>query len=351
MKTNGSAHWTRREFVKTSALSAAAAALPATGYGFFAQGDDSIKVGVIGCGGRGTGAAIDCIKASPAVKIVALGDVMPDRVDGSRRNLVEHGGKQVQVADDKVFTGFDAYKKVIASGVDVVILATPPGFRPTHFNEAVNAGKHVFFEKPVAVDAAGVRMVIAAGEIARQKKLTVITGTQRRHEKCYLEAMKRVQDGAIGKVIGARCSWNQGGLWHHAHKPEWSDMEWQLRNWLYFTWLSGDHIVEQHVHNIDVCNWAIGATPTKCYGMGGRQVRTAPEFGQIFDHFAVEYEYPDGQVMFSECRQIDGCDGRVDETILGSEGRLLSRSGSAQIGASGIQGALSRGFGGDADFR
>ncbi len=330
----------RREFVRTSAAAAGAAVIPAAAWakpGYFAFGSDVIKVGLIGCGGRGTGAAANSLAASPKTRIVAMADVFEDRLKGSREYLktsndfpADHKAR-VTVADDHMFTGFDAYKKLLATDVDLVILATPPGFRPIHFAAAVDANKHVFFEKPVAVDPAGVRQVIAAAKLAEQKRLGVVTGTQRRHENCYLEMMKRIQGGAIGKIMSARVSWNQGSLWMHKREPKWSDMEWQLRNWLYFTWLSGDHIVEQHVHNLDVLNWVMGSTPIKCLGLGGRQVRTQPEYGQIYDHFAIEYEYPNGVYGFSTCRQIDNCTNRVMEAVTGTEGATESRSGFAQI--------------------
>lgn len=291
------------------------------GQGAHAAGSDVIRVGVIGCGGRGTGAANDCC-SSDGVKIVALGDLFKDRLDGCFDNLTKNEGlkDKVDLKREKCFVGFDAYKKVIASGVDLVILASPPGFRPTHFQAAIEAGKHVFMEKPVAVDAPGVRMVLAAGELAAQKKLGVVAGTQRRHQLNYVETMKRIHGGAIGDIVAAQCYWNQGGLWNHARQPEWSDMEWQVRNWLYFTWLSGDHICEQHVHNIDVINWAMQGHPVKCWGMGGRQVRTDPAYGHIFDHFAVDFEYPNGARVLSECRQIDGCANNVSERVVGTKG-------------------------------
>jgi predicted dehydrogenase len=325
----------RRRFIQTTAGAAAAGAvLPAFARVGFHNGAGKIKVGVIGCGGRGTGAADDILSASPDTVIVAMGDMFEDRVRGARENLSKQSngkGERVQVTDDRCYSGFDAYKKVIATDCDVVILATPPGFRPVHFKAAIDGGKHVFFEKPVAVDAWGVRTVIEAAQRAQQQKLSVVTGTQRRHEKCYLEAMKRVRDGAIGRVISGNVYWNQGGLWMHERSKFATDMEWQIRNWLYFTWLSGDHICEQHVHNLDVANWAVGATPAKAMALGGRQVRTDANFGHIFDHFAVEYEYPEGQLVTSMCRQIDGCANRVEERIFGEKGALLSTSGRARI--------------------
>ena len=315
---------TRRDFLKSSAASAAllgAASLGIT-QGAWAAGSDVIRVGVIGCGGRGTGAARDAISSSEGVKIVALGDLFQDRLDGSYNNLTGNADlkDKVDIAKERCFVGFDAYQKVINSGVDMVILATPPGFRPIHFQAAIAAGKHVFMEKPVAVDAPGVRMVIESGDLATQKKLGVVSGTQRRHQAPYVETMKKIHDGAIGDIVSAQCYWNQGGLWNHGRKPEWSDVEWQIRNWLYFTWLSGDHICEQHVHNIDVINWAMDAHPVKCVGMGGRQVRTDPAYGHIFDHFTVEYEYPNGGRLMSMCRQIDNCANNVSERVAGTKG-------------------------------
>lgn len=323
MDSNQNDGMSRRDFLKSSA---AAAVIVGAGpmllnQGAHAAGSDVIRVGVIGCGGRGTGAAHDCL-SSPGVKIVALGDLFQDRVDGAYNNLTGDANlkDQVDISKDRCFSGFDAYKKVIASGVDMVILASPPGFRPAHLKAAVQAGKHVFMEKPVAVDAPGVRMVMAAGEMAKRKGLGIVAGTQRRHQASYVETIKRIHDGAIGEIVGGQCYWNQGGLWNHPRQPEWSDMEWQVRNWLYFTWLSGDHICEQHVHNIDVINWAIGAHPVKCVGMGGRQVRTDPAYGHIFDHFAIDFEYPNGVRILSECRQIDGCANNVSEHIQGKKG-------------------------------
>ena len=201
-----------------------------------------------------------------------------------------------------------------------MILATPPGFRPLHLAAAVDAGKHVFAEKPVAVDPAGIRTVIAAAEAAKKKNLAIVSGTQRRHQESYLETIKRIEDGAIGEVLGGSCYWNQGGLWVHERKPEYSDMEWQIRNWFYFTWLSGDHVVEQHVHNIDVMNWVMGAHPEKALGVGGRQSRTDPKYGQIFDHFAVEFTYPGDRRVLSMCRQQEGCPSKVGEFVIGSAG-------------------------------
>jgi predicted dehydrogenase len=296
------------------------------------------RLGVIGCGGRGTGAAVDFLTAAPEARVVAMADVFPDRLASSRAALAGEDSSissRVDVTDATCFTGFDGYKKLLAlqgsSGVDVVVLATPPHFRPIHFAAAVAAGKHCFIEKPVAVDPAGVRMVMEAGALADQKSLRVVCGTQRRHQGNYIAAMQKIREGAIGRVVSGSCYWNQGGLWMHERKPEWSDMEWQLRNWLYFTWLSGDHIVEQHVHNLDVMNWAMGSNPIRASGSGGRQVRTSPAYGHVFDHFAIEFEYPDGVSVTSMCRQIEGCDSRVEEVIVGTEGRMILAPGRARI--------------------
>lgn len=324
--------WTRREVIGTSAgLGVAALASPAAA---LRRASETIGVGVIGCGGRGTGAAVNAMQADPAVRIVAMGDLFSDRLESSHGYLkgLEDFADRVEVAPEHRFSGFDNHHKVLAvPGVDMVVLATPPHFRPIHFEAAIDAGKHVFFEKPVAVDAPGVRKVMLAGARADEKGLSVVAGTQRRHEKPYLALMERINAGELGELVSASCYWNQGGLWVHERKPEYSDMEWQCRNWLYFCWLSGDHICEQHIHNLDVINWAAGGPPAKAMGMGGRQVRTDPKFGNIFDHFAIEYEYPGGLHLTSMCRQTDGCAGRVAEYIRGTRGTSRSWPGYASI--------------------
>ena len=320
MGSNGNSSITRRDFVRAAAAASVAAAIPGTP-GLFAAGSDALKIGMIGCGGRGTGAAIDCLNAAPGVEIVAMGDLVSDRIQSSLKKLKAAFPNRVNVPADKCFTGFDNYLKVCACPeVNLIVTAAPPGFRPIHFKAAIEAGKHVFMEKPVAVDPVGVRSVIATSELAKQKGLAVGAGTQRRHQAHYLEIMKRIQDGQIGEVVGAQCYWNQGDLWVRKHEPGMTEIEWQCRNWLYFSWLSGDHIVEQHVHNIDVVNWVMGAMPKNIVGMGGRQVRVAPEYGNIFDHFYVEFEYPNGVRASSMCRQTKGCAERVEERIVGTEG-------------------------------
>jgi predicted dehydrogenase len=283
------------------------------------------KVGVIGCGGRGSGAAGNAVEAAKMtgdnLTIHAIADLFPDKAARPAR--------QFGVPKERVFTGFDGFRKLLETEVDYVILATPPHFRPEQFEAAIQAGKHVFTEKPVAVDPPGIRRFLAAGKMAKEKGLSVAAGTQRRHQKQYVEAAKRVQDGAIGDIVSGRCYWNQGGLWSVEPQEGWSEMEWQVRDWLYFTWLSGDHIVEQHVHNLDVCNWFIGTHPVRARGMGGREVRKDHvKYGNIFDHFATELIYPNpnpgnGQPdvrVISMCRQIAGCWNDVSEFLVGSKG-------------------------------
>jgi len=324
----------RRGFVKTSAaLAAVGLVLPSRLRAAPSPASSGvIRVGVIGCGGRGTGAAHDCLRSSEGVEIVAMGDLFPDRLTRARENLAKAVAEdpklasRVKVTDERAFSGFDAYRQVIASDVDLVILATPPGFRPEHFAAAVAAGKHVFMEKPVAVDAAGIRAVLAAADLAKRKGLGVVAGTQRRHEAGYVETIKRLRQGAIGEVTSGEVYWNQGGLWHAARQPGWTDAEWQIRNWLYFTWLSGDHIVEQHVHNIDVANWVLGAHPVRATAVGGRQRRTEPHYGHIYDHFAVQCEYPSGARVRSMFRQQEGTTGHVGERFIGTRGTSDAKS-------------------------
>ena len=280
----------------------------------YAQGSDAIRVGVIGCGGRGSGAANDCVSSSNGVKIVALADAFEDRLRGLKGKF--------NVPDSRCFVGLDAYKKLLAlDDVNLVILATPPGFRPPQLAEAIRRGKNVFMEKPVAVCPAGIKMVIEASEMAAQKGLAIVAGTQRRHEPKYVETMKRIHDGAIGEIVSAQCYWNQGDLWVKKRQPGQGDVEWQIRNWLYFIWLSGDHICEQHVHNIDVVNWAFkDVLPEQVHGQGGRQFRTGPEHGNIFDHFGVEFFYPGDVRTISMCRQIKGTTTNVSERVVGTKG-------------------------------
>ncbi len=293
-----------------------------------AAGSDTIKVGLVGCGGRGSGAADDVCKAAGStynIKIFAMADAFPDRLRNCRDRLKENNATKdkVDVADDRCFAGLDAYQKVIDC-CDMVMLATPPGFRPQHIEATIKAGKHLFAEKPVAVDGTGIRKVLAAHDEAVKKGLSVVTGTQRRHQAGYVECLKRIHDGAIGDITGGQVYWNQGPIWANKRQPGWSDTEYQIRNWYHFLWLCGDHIVEQHVHNLDVACWAIGAHPVRAVGMGGRQVISEPEYGQSYDHFAVDYEFPNGVHVMSMARQIEGCENNVSETMVGTKGQWHS---------------------------
>jgi myo-inositol 2-dehydrogenase / D-chiro-inositol 1-dehydrogenase len=318
---------TRRSFMEMSTAAAAAMMFPS---GVRAQGSDTIRVGVVGTGGRGTGAIANVLMAADGVQITAIGDLNPDRIEQSRITLDKQAGEDAafaakyktgfKVTGERVYTGFDAYQKVLASDVDMVILSTPPGFRPMHLAAAVAAGKHVFTEKPVATDSAGIRSVLATYDQAVKKKLGIAAGTQRRHQAEYLATIERLHNGAIGDVVSGQVFWNQGGLWNHDRQASWSDTEWQIRNWLYFAWLSGDHIVEQHVHNIDVANWVLKGHPVRAVAVGGRQQRVAPKYGHIFDHFAVDFEYANGARVLSMCRQIEGTATRIGENFIGTKG-------------------------------
>ena len=317
----------RRDFMKSSTAAAAGAsafaslALPR---GAFASNDDTIRIAVIGAGGRGSGATNEALSTKGPVKLVAVADAFQDQIDKKLPIWQKAHGDRVAVDKDHQFTGFDAYKKVMAMPeVDMVILATPPGFRPIHVEAAVAAGKHVFMEKPVATDAPGVRRVLEAVKVAKEKNLKIGVGLQRHHQNTYLETLKRIHDGAIGDVNVMRCYWNNRGVWDpRKTRDEVSgEMEYQLRNWYYYTWLCGDHICEQHIHNLDACNWLKGNThPVICHGTGGRGVRTDKKYGEIFDHFAVEYTYEDGTKMFSQCRHQPGTRSDVSEHAHGSKG-------------------------------
>ncbi len=334
----------RRRFLKESALGVAGTAVVAqcpftlTGH---AAADTPIRIGLIGCGGRGTGAVLDALGAATKVvyptsgyhtedvaqdariaasnvQVVALADVFPDRLQRCREQLDKLG---VKVKDNFCFTGFDAYQKVMAlAEINYVLLTTPPFFRPSHLRAAIEAGKHAFIEKPVAVDATGVRSVIESGEIAKRKGLTIGAGTMRRRENGSRQTIKRLHDGAIGELIACEAIWSGGELWSVDREPSWTDMEYQLRNWPYYTWLSGDFIVEQFVHNLDMINWGVGDHPSRVFALGGRQVRTDPKFGNIYDHFGVELQYANGVRCFALDRHTNGSDGRIEEVFLGSKG-------------------------------
>jgi predicted dehydrogenase len=318
----------RRDFLKTTSVAAVGASvLGSLNSAAFAAGEDTVRIGLVGCGGRGTGACSQALHTSGKVRLIAMGDVFRDQLDGSLR-AIENSVKDVEtaeisVAEETKFTGFDAYKKVIDSGVDVVILATPPGFRPMMFEYAVEKGVHVFMEKPVATDAPGVRQVLAAAQKAKEKGLKVGVGLQRHHQAPYLEFIDRIHQGEFGDVRAIRAYWNGGGVWdpRKGRDEVKSEMEYQLRNWYYYNWICGDHIVEQHIHNLDVGNWVMkNQYPVKANGMGGREVRKDPKYGEIFDHHAVEYTYADGTVMMSQCRHIPNCWNSVSEHVHTTKG-------------------------------
>lgn len=331
---------TRRGFLATSAAAVGTASLGVVPT-VHAAGKQQLKVAIVGCGGRGTGAAENICEAAGTtydVKIHALADLFEDNLKNGYNNLKNNGtvGPKFDVTEDRCFSGFDAYKAAI-DAADLVILATPPGFRPQHIEYTINAGKHLFTEKPVAVDATGIRKVLAAADQAKAKNLCVVAGTQRRHQAGYLESMKKIHGGEIGDVKFARVFWNQGNIWARDRKPEWSDFEYQCRNWYHYTWLCGSNFVEQHVHNLDVASWALkDAVPVRCVGMGGRQVNTAEKFGNSYDHFAVDFEFPDGVHVLSMARQIDNCADSVSEHIVGTKGAADLGSGSYTFRGDGL---------------
>ena len=274
-----------------------------------------IKAGLIGCGGRGTGAAANFLDAGPNLEIVALGDVFQDKIDNCRQKLKEEKG--IEIADENCFLGFDAYEKVIDSGVDLVLLCTPPHFRPAHIEAAVNARKHVFLEKPCAVDPAGARSVLASAKKAESLGLCMVSGTIRRVQKDYMETQRRVVNGEIGEIVGANIIRNGGALWHRKRNPAWTDMEYMLRNWVNFCWLSGDHITEQFIHEVDVMSWYMNQNPVKAVGWGGRQRRIT---GDQYDFFSIEYVYENGVRTHCAARQINGCTNRKVQQIMGTKG-------------------------------
>ena len=275
----------------------------------------ALRAGVVGCGGRGSGAAIDFLNAGPNLSVVAVADVFQDRIDGIRGKLKEE--KEVEVDDANCFVGFDAFKRLLEVDLDIVILATPPYFRPEHFQACVEARKHVFMEKPVAVDPVGARAIMAASKQAEAAGLCVVTGTQRRHSWNYQNVLARINSGMIGDIVSTNVYWNQSKLWHREQQPNWTEMEFMIRDWVNWTWLSGDHIVEQHVHNIDVSNWFVGGHPVQAMGMGSRLRRPT---GDCYDNFAVDFVYDKEIHMNSQCRQINDCANSVSEQIRGTKG-------------------------------
>ena len=322
----------RRNFIKTTGAAVIGSTL-AYNMGF-SQGSlrvnkSILKVGLIGCGGRGTGAAGQALNADPDVVLTAMGDIFPDHLDEAYKALMEEAPAKVKVDKANKFIGFDAYKKVIESGVDVVILATPPGFRPDHLTAAINAGKHVFCEKPVAVDAPGIRKVLAAVKQAKEKNLSLVSGFCFRYDFPNRAIMGKVLNGDIGEIRSISTFRNGGELWSKPRQPEWSEMTNQMRNWYYYNWLSGDFIVEMAVHSLDLMSWAMGdKMPLKVTGTGGRQVRTDAIYGNIYDHFAIEFEYANGAKGYHFTRQQNGCSNRNSVDIAGLQGNAIINIGS-----------------------
>ncbi len=319
----------RRTFLKSTAM--AAGALATTDLSGFVSaytgGSGTIKIALVGCGGRGTGAANDALGSGPDVKLVAMADAFRERLDVSYNNLIDlHGKEKVAVPEEHKFVGLDGYKNAIALA-DVVLLATPPGFRPIHFEEAVNSGKNIFMEKPVATDVPGVKKVLQLADVAQKKGLKIAVGHQLRFQNSCLESVQRLKDGMIGDLVGMRSYFDSAGVWVRDRKPGMTEMEYQVWNWYYFNWLSGDHIVEQHVHNLDFINWVKDGHPVSAQGMGGRQVRTGKEYGQIFDHHFVEFTYPDGSMLSSQSRHIKGCWSQWADGVQGTKGSFYHDPG------------------------
>jgi predicted dehydrogenase len=296
---------------------------------FYSGADNVIKIALIGCGGRGTGAAVQALRSKQNVKLIAMADAFRDRIDSAYKSItgdLSEAGitgditKMIDVPEERKFTGFDAYQKAIALA-DVVILTTPPGFRPIHFEEAVKQNKHIFMEKPVATDPEGIKRVLVAAEEAKRKKLNVVVGLQRHYQNSYLELFKRKDK--IGDITSAQAWWNNDGVWVNPRKEGQTEMEYQMRNWYYFNWLCGDHITEQHIHNLDVINWFKGSYPVKAQGMGGREVRKGKDHGEIFDHHFVEFHYADGSILNSQCRHIPKTSAKVDELLIGTKGKIF----------------------------
>ena len=314
---------TRRDFIKRSAFAGATVAgglsLARSAH---AAGDDLIKIALIGCGGRGRGAAVNALRnvSHPNVKLVAMADAFERSLEVSLKAIQQNCGEKVDVPPERRFVGLDAYQKAIDTDVDMVLLCTPPGFRPMQFEAAVEAGKIIFTEKPIAVDGPGYRRVVAANEKAKAKNLYVAIGHHLRHEVKHKEIIRRIHDGAIGDVKFMRAYFNSGGVWTRPRQEEMTEMEYQVNNWYYFNWLSGDHIVEQHVHDLDVMNWIAQGHPIEASGMGGRQVRISKDHGEIFDHHCVEFTYADGTKMFSFARHIPNCWNSFSEHAHGTKG-------------------------------
>ena len=319
---SASSHLSRRDALKAAGIAGAAlTGMQASMRSVHAQSPsaDVIRVGLIGAGGRGTGALQQALSVPGSnVKVTAIADAFDDRIKGALK-AVESMKDKVEVPEDRQFKGLDGYKQVLEH-CDLVILATPPGFRPFHFEEAIKAGKHVFMEKPVCVDAFGANLCLQAAKLADEKKLKVVVGLQRHYDDRYRQTLARVREGLAGDIIGGQVYWNGSGIWYRPRKPEMTEMEFQVNNWYHFNWLCGDHICEQHVHNIDIANWFLDKLPEAAYGVGGKQNRIPNQPSEIYDHHAVNFVYPGGVRIASQCKQFPGGDGRVNEEFQGTKG-------------------------------
>ena len=315
----------RRNFIKKTTLATTGIISTTLPVRSFANVLDNkkLKRALVGCGGRGSGAVVNAHSADDQVELVSMADVFQDKLDSSLKAITDHfdGRKKIKVKEKNKFIGFNSYKKAIDEA-DVVILTTPPGFRPYHFEYAIKQNKHVFMEKPLATDPVGIRKVLDMAKIAKEKKLSVVVGLQRHYEKKYTTLHNMITQGNIGKITSGQVYWNDGGVWVNQRQVGQSELEYQMRNWYYFNWICGDHILEQHIHNIDVANWFIGSYPKSAQGMGGRQTRTGKEYGEIFDHHYVEFNYNSGAVISSQCRHQKGCDSRIDEVFQGTKGSV-----------------------------
>ena len=317
----------RKDFVKATSLATGGLLFGSFPFRTKAKraGEATLKLALIGCGGRGTGAARQALSTGDGVQLVAMADAFRDRLDESHITLQkvfkDIGPEKINVPEEHKFVGFNAYKDAIGLA-DIVILATPPGFRSFHFEAAIDADKHVFMEKPLATDAPGLRRVLTAGKKADRKGLNVVVGLQRHYQNSYRETLKRLNDNMVGDIVSGQVYWNSSGVWERPRQPHQNEMEYQMRNWYYFTWLCGDHIMEQHIHNIDVANWFIGEYPASAQGMGGRKVRNGKDHGQIFDHHFVEFTYPSGAVVSSQCRHQPNTMNRVAEFFQGTRGTI-----------------------------
>ena len=319
--------FSRRSFVKSTALTGGVLLAPSFSLEAMANssGNKKLKIALVGCGGRGTGAAVQALRADKDTELIAVADAFKDRLESSLKAISEEleGERIINVKEKNRFVGFNSYQNAIDKA-DVVILTTPPGFRPLHFKYAIENDKHVFMEKPVATDAIGVRQVLKSAKLAMKKNLNVVVGLQRRYQNSYNNTLGQINNNVVGKIVSGQVYWNSAGVWVNKRLPGQTEMEYQMRNWYYFNWLCGDHILEQHIHNIDVANWFIGEYPKSASGMGGREVRNGIDHGEIFDHHFVEFKYPGGAVVSSQCRHQPGTKYNVSEAFQGTKANVVT---------------------------